>query len=97
MNKFKVVCLNDKQRPKEINPQNWVEQEEIYTVVKVQTMANQGNIAGFILEEIQPNPDSGYDSYKATRFAPVSTDDIKALEAVKELVKETLTELVELN
>ena len=94
MKKFKVICTNDKGCPAGISSSNWVKEDEVYTVAKVQTMANQGNVTGFVLEEIQPNPESGYDSYKATRFAPATETDIAALNAVKELVKESLEDLI---
>jgi hypothetical protein len=95
MKKFHVICINDKNKPASISQKNWPKEEaEIYTVVKVQTMANQANITGFVLEEIQPDANSGFDSYKATRFAPATEADIAALNAVKELVEESLEDLI---
>lgn len=88
---FKVVCINDKNRPIEIPSHKWVKLNEVYTVIKIGKSLD-GKL-GFVLQEIELGPDTfPYDLFSAYRFAYLSnkTDNELADEAVKELLKETL-------
>lgn len=97
MAKFKVVCINAKNKPLEIPSTLWLERDELYTVTSVQIMANQNGALGFKLAEL-PLPENGkYDSFLANRFRPATEDDLDAIEAVKKLLEEVeIGEFVEL-
>lgn len=88
---FEVVCINDKNRPKEIPTNKWVKHGEKYTVNNVgRTM--DGKI-GFELAEIELGKDTfPYDLFSAHRFGLITgpTADEMAEEAVEELLNETL-------
>lgn len=88
MSSFKVVCVNSQAKPSVIPQHLWVEKEEMYTVIRVQKMAKQLGIFGFVLEEISPPKESGYDSYAHYRFRPATEEDFEAIEAVKKLLEE---------
>ena len=96
--KFKVVCVNDKNKPSDFPEGCWIEKDELYTVVCVNMMANQGNRFSFVLEEIKFPEGSPYDSFFCERFRPASEDDLEAERLVKELLLEvgsdSLLELV---
>ena len=68
---FKVICINDKNRPNKIPLSEWVVQGNVYTVRKVVPLA-LGNQLGFELEEVSLSPDSfPYEYYSASRFIPL--------------------------
>ena len=85
---FKVVCINDKNRPSKIPLSEWVVQGNVYTVRKVVPLA-LGNQLGFELEEVSLSPDSfPYEYYSASRFIP--------LEDEKEIAKHEELDLSEI-
>lgn len=95
--KFKVVCINAKNKPSEVPESSWVEEHEIYTVILVSRMAKQGMILGFKLAEVSMPEGCKYQHYMADRFRPATEDDFEAAEAVRKLLEESLElELVEL-
>jgi len=74
---FKVVCVNDQNKPKKIPLSEWVVQGNVYTVRRVVPLA-LGNQLGFELEEVALSPDSfPYEFYSASRFKP--TEDEKKI------------------
>jgi len=74
---FKVVCVNDQNKPKKIPLSEWVVQGNVYTVRRVVPLA-LGNQLGFELEEVSLSPDSfPYEFYSASRFKP--TEDEKEI------------------
>jgi hypothetical protein len=95
MEEFKVVCINDRNRPKEIPQAFWIEKNEIYTVTEVAELARQRNIKGYKLAEVSIPSGLDYEYYLANRFRLYDEDDANAELAVEELLEETL-ELVEL-
>ena len=90
---FEVVCINDRNRPKEIPPEKWIKHGKKYTVTNVgKTMDNK---IGFVLEEIKLGDNTfPYDLFSAHRFGLITgpTADEMAEEAVEELLNETLEE-----
>lgn len=96
MNKFQVVCVDDKNRPTEIPVHLWIEKEEMYTVKSVQKMVNQPGVIGLVLAEIDLPVECPYDSFRSTRFRPATEDDYAAIEAVKALLEEVEEEFLEL-
>ncbi len=96
--KFKVVCINDSNKPVDFPAGCWIQKDEIYTVISVQTMANQGGIISFVLQEIKFPSNSKYDSFICERFRPATEDDIEAERLVRELLLEVEEGLlIELN
>jgi hypothetical protein len=80
---FKVVCVNDQNKPKKIPLSEWVVQGNVYTVRRVVPLA-LGNKLGFELEEVALSPDSfPYEFYSASRFKP--TEDEKEIAKYEEV------------
>jgi hypothetical protein len=96
MDKFQVVCVDAKNRPKEIPAHLWLESEELYTVKSVQKMENQPGVIGLVLVEIDLPLECPYDSFRSDRFRPATEDDYAAIEAVKALLEEVEEEFLEL-
>lgn len=92
MENFKVICVNDKAKPKGFIGQ-WVEKNKIYTVVDAKNLANQRMTIGYKFAEIEIPEESEYKFFLANRFRPCSEDDELAATAVEELIEETLLEL----
>lgn len=84
---IKVVCVNAKNKPSDFPSTFWIEEEELYTVTKVQKMAAQKNAIAFVLAEITLPEDCTYDSFLASRFRLASEDDLLAAEALEEAKK----------
>jgi hypothetical protein len=80
---FKVVCVNDQNKPKKIPLSEWVVQGNVYTVRRVVPLA-LGNKLGFELEEVSLSPDSfPYEYYSASRF--ILLEDEKEIAEHKEV------------
>lgn len=90
---FYVVCINDKNRPKEIPVTKWITFGETYTVTNIgRTLDNQ---IGFVLKERELGEDTfPYDLFSAKRFALkvglVDTAEEVAEEVVDDLIVEVL-------
>lgn len=83
---FKVICTNSSNRPNDIPTSKWIKKDEEYTVIQMDYMNIQNRILGFKLEEINIDDCFPYQYFSADRFRPLTEDDIKAEEAVKELL-----------
>ena len=92
MENFKVICVNDKAKPKGFIGK-WVEKNKIYTVVDAKNLAKQRMTIGYKFAEIEIPEESEYKFFLANRFRPCSEDDELAATAVEELIEETLSEL----
>ena len=98
------LCINNKNRPKEILPQNWINQGTEYTINYVYYHVNQG-IQGVTLNEVQTKS-LEYTSYRLDRFAFTQEGINQLIELMKEctelgkidieqLIKESNLELIE--
>ena len=85
---FKVVAINTQGRPNEIPTSQWIEKDEVYTVLQMDYMNMQGRMLGFKLEEVNIDNCFPYQYFSADRFRPFSEEDAKAEEAVKKLLEE---------
>ena len=65
---FKVICINDSNKPNDIPQSQWVKKGSIYTVTKVVKMLIQDGIYGFELAEINLEGCAPYKYYSAERF-----------------------------
>lgn len=95
---FKVVCVDDSNRPNDIPLSKWVKKGHQYTVTKVAKLLVQGGTLGFKLEEINIDECFPYQYFAAHRFAiPVHKDwDVEsALERLLEEAKKEVQEMEE--
>lgn len=70
---FKVICINDQNKPKEVPESSWVVYGERYTVIKVDLLSSHKTI-GFKLQEINlPDDAFPYEYFDAQRF--IMSDD----------------------
>lgn len=68
---MRVVCINASGKPNKIPAEEWIKQDETYTVVGVVNMGLQPGKFGFLLKEVQLSPSSfPYEYYDADRFKP---------------------------
>lgn len=89
MDSFKVVCVNDRFKPKEIGESAWIKKGDVYTVIEAKFMRRQNMSIGYMLEEINLPEDSPYKFFAANRFRPYQQDDAKeAQESVEKLLDE---------
>jgi hypothetical protein len=75
---MKVICIDDKNRPINILPSEWIKEGETYTITKIVNMGLQDGKYGVLLKEVQLRADSfPYEYYDADRFVPL---DIRVYE-----------------
>ena len=74
---FKVICINDSNKPNEIPNSQWVKKGSIYTVTKVSKMLIQGGIIGFELAEINLDGCAPYKYYAAERFGIITGIEVR--------------------
>lgn len=74
---FKVICINDSNKPNEIPNSQWVKKGSIYTVTKVSRMLIQGGIIGFELAEINLDGCAPYKYYSAERFGIITGIEVR--------------------
>ena len=73
-----VICINDKQRPKEIPIEKWVKEGEKYNVIYTVIVLPQKQLA-FHLSEIElTEKEHPYEYFLSRRFA-VSQDNLQKL------------------
>lgn len=65
--KVECLCINARNRPSEILPQNWISEGMEYHITHVSFLAKQG-IQGVLLEEVQTKHEL-YQFYRLDRFA----------------------------
>jgi len=68
MDNLQVICVDDSHRPSDIPTSHWVKKGEPYTVIKAMKCNAQGNLLGFILEEIDLTPFFPWRYFAAHRF-----------------------------
>lgn len=78
-----IICINDKNRPKEIPSEKWPKKGNEYTPIRVFYHPLQG-VQGVELKEIRLNKDNyPYESYKLDRFGVRPEDLEELLELIK--------------
>jgi hypothetical protein len=90
---FSVVCINDKNRPREIPVEKWITFGDTYTVTNVgKTLDNQ---LGFVLAERKLGKDTfPYDLFSAKRFALKAELHNTAEETAENVVEDLITEVL---
>lgn len=66
---MKVICINDKNKPKIIPNEEWVVEGKVYTVEKVIPLGLKPGRFGYILKEVKLSEESSpYETYATERF-----------------------------
>lgn len=98
---FKVVCVNDLNRPNELPTSHWVKRGKIYTVIQIDKMKMQGGKVAFKLEEINNDDYFPWTHFSSERFIPLDLLIDMALKNEKVLeefgIDIDLDELMEIN
>jgi hypothetical protein len=90
---FKVVCINDSDKPEDIPSSKWVKKDQIYTVIEVSKMRMQGNKLGFKLAEINLDSCFPYQYFASSRFMPLlRIKDMSIEETLERLLEEVKKE-----
>lgn len=79
--KVACLCINGKNRPVEILPQNWINEGTEYHITHIFYHVNE-KIQGVLLEEVQTRSEK-YISYRIDRFAFRKKDFEKLIELMK--------------
>lgn len=85
---FKVVAVNVDNRPNEIPISKWIEKDEVYIVTEMSYLNIQNRLLGFKLQELNIDDCFPYQFFSSNRFRLLTEEDIKAQEAVKQLLDE---------
>ena len=81
---MKVICINDRNRPKQVPIEKWIKEGEMYTVTKTTLMNIQRNKIGFKLAEIELDQSCfPYEYFSADRFVMAPEVQVKAHQEVK--------------
>lgn len=92
----KCICINNKNKPKEIILQNWLKEGDEYTINYVYYHPHQG-IQGVTLDEVSTKSEK-YSSYRLDRFAFTQENIQQLIELMKdctELGKVDIQQLIE--
>lgn len=87
MDSFRVVCVNDRAKPDGFVGQ-WVQKDEIYTVIDAKYLTRQRMTLGYKLAELEIASDSVYQYFLSNRFRPLSEEDEMMERALEELMEE---------
>ncbi len=93
---FKVICLDDSNRPESIPTSKWIKKGESYTVIKIGKLLIQNGLVGFKLQEVNIDDCYPYQFFSAKRFG-IPTPDKWIEEELERLLKEAQEEVKELN
>ena len=87
MESFRVVCVNDKAKPSNFVG-DWIQRDEIYTVVDAKHLTRQRMTLGYKLAEVNISDHSPYQFFLSNRFRPLSEEDEIMERALEELMEE---------
>jgi len=97
MTPFKVICVNDKDRPEMIPQSKWLVKNQSYTVIKVAKLLIQGGMVGFKLEGLDIDAYFPYQFFAANRFMIPLNEAWDIEEMLQKILKEAKEEVLELN
>jgi hypothetical protein len=85
----RAICIDDKNRPKEIPVSKWVKENNEYNIIHVSTSLHEKtkNVLMFHLSELDISDCEPYTAFRATRFA-IHKDDIDKLIELTKLCTE---------
>jgi hypothetical protein len=94
---IECICINDKNRPKEIPPFKWIKRDEKYTVIYTVTVLPQKQLAFHLAEIDLDESCHPYTYFLASRFAFTEENLLKLIELIKDCSDTdfSLTELLE--
>jgi hypothetical protein len=94
---IECICINDKNRPKEIPPSKWIKRDEKYTVIYTVTVLPQKQLAFHLAEIDLDESCHPYTYFLASRFAFTEENLLKLIELIKDCSDTdfSLTELLE--
>lgn len=95
MNSFRVICIDDSNRPNDIPTSKWIKKGQPYTVIQVDKIRLQGGMLGFKLAEIDLDSCFPYQYFAASRFGVPKEDQVGVEEYLESLLKEIKKEVVE--
>lgn len=96
MNPFKVICIDDRDRPETIPMSRWIKKGKEYTVIKVDKLNMQGGMLGFKLAEINIDDCVPYQYFSARRFGiPVNPVKMEVEAELDRLLKEAQEEVLQ--
>lgn len=72
------ICINSKNRPKEVPARMWISEGMEYTITHVAVMLRQNRLQGVLLKEVQLKDCDPYEYYAMNRFA-VRLQDLEKL------------------
>jgi hypothetical protein len=75
---FKVIAINDSNKPNDIPSSRWIVKDDVYTVTQMDYMNIQNRLLGFKLEEKNIDDCFPYQYFSADRFRPLTEEDVKA-------------------
>lgn len=70
----RAICVDDKNKPKEIPQDKWVKKDQPYTITNVFVMRNQECIQGCEIAEHDISRYAPYNCYRLSRFAILVED-----------------------
>jgi hypothetical protein len=70
---FKVICINDSNKPNDIPNNQWIKQGHIYTVTKILKLKIQGDKIGFLLAEVNLDGCAPWLAYASERFGIITS------------------------
>ena len=91
---FKVICMDDSNRPDGIPISSWIKKGNTYTVLEVAKMRMQGGVLGFKLEEINIDGCFPYQFFAAKRFGIPIVKQMWVDEYLAKLLKEAQEEFI---
>jgi len=96
MNNFRVICVDDRNRPDGVPTSQWPKKGQFYTVTEVSKMRVQGGLLGFKLAELNIDSCFPYQYYSANRFRiPVFTGNEETEAMLEKLLEEAKKEALE--
>jgi hypothetical protein len=75
---IKCICIDAKNKPKEIPTNKWVVENNTYTINHIFKHPNQNNIQGVELAELDISACKPYSTFRISRFA-INVDDLGKL------------------
>jgi hypothetical protein len=87
-----MICIDSSNKPAKIPIEQWIEEGQVYTVIKVVKMGLQNGRYGVLLEEVQMSANCfPYEYYDLNRFLPL---DLLVKHGKEEEVLEADLELI---
>jgi len=88
---MKAVCIDASNKPSKVPANQWIQEGEAYTIIKVVKMGLQDGKYGVLLKEVQMSEDCfPYGYYDLDRFIPLDITVYEAKEKKEEVLEADL-------